>query len=109
MTFFVNSLFPKNRGIYAILKGTYSGQFVVFIKQTEQHYSFLTLPDKQELNVPVDAFQRGIKNNIIEFIEKLPKKIYFVVEQEYNKLNKDDGLRRTKENNKSHKRSTSRT
>jgi hypothetical protein len=108
MFFNLKVYYPKARGIYAILKGTYSGQFMVFIKENIDEYVFLTLPDKKIQRVPADAFRRGMSNSIIEYIEKLPKKVYQVVEKEFLNINKTDGLCRAKENNKPNKRSISR-
>lgn len=100
---------PKPRGIYVILKGTLSGQFIVYIEEKNNNYIFLTLPDKNILEVPIDAFKRGIKNSILEYIEKLPRPVYCIVEKEFFNINKGNGLRRPKENNKPDKRSASRT
>ena len=70
MFFNLKVYYPKARGISAILKGTYSGQFMVFIKENIDEYVFLTLPDKKIQRVPADAFRRGMSNSIIEYIEK---------------------------------------
>jgi hypothetical protein len=107
---FFNKLFkhPFKRGIYAILKGSYAGEYLVFVKEQDNTYTFFSLPGKVILTVPKDSFDNGFNNKILDFVERLPKSVYKVVESEYNSLNIKDGLRRTKKNNKPYKRSDSR-
>lgn len=100
---------PQKRGIYAVLKGTYSGEYLVFIEEKKSEYTFISLPEKIILTVPKSSFDNGLKNKILDYIEKLPKSVYKVVELEYNSLNIKNGLRRTKEDNKPYKRINSRT
>jgi hypothetical protein len=98
---------PVHNGIYAILKGTYSGQYIVFMEKNNENYNFLTLPDKGLLVVPVKSFDNGIENKIIDFIEKLPVKVFKVVESQYKRLNITDGHGRAKKDNKPDKRHAS--
>lgn len=99
---------PFKKGIYAVLKGTYSGEYLIYIKEQEKTYTFFSLPGKLILNVPKESFDNGFKNKIVDYVEKLPKDVYGVVESEYNSLNNKDGSRRTKKNNKPDKRINSR-
>jgi len=98
---------PVNRGFYAVAGGTYGGDFLVFIKENNDSYDFITLPDKKPLEVPIDAFKRGIENRILDYITTLPKSVFSVVEMEYEKLNKHNGSSTTKADNKPDKRPTS--
>lgn len=97
---------PANRSIYAVLKGTYGGEFFTYIKKDKEEFIFLSLPEKIIRRVPFDAFARGIKNGVIEYITRLPKNVQEVVELEYNKLNTLNGHSTTKTDNKSDKRGT---
>lgn len=105
----LNKLFkhPFKRGIYAVLKGSYAGEYLVFVKEQEKTYTFLSLPGKIILTVPRDSFDNGFNNKILDYVERLPKSVFKVVESEYNSLNIKDGLRRTKKNNKPYKWSDS--
>lgn len=99
MSFFKNFWkHPTSRGMYAILKGTFSGDYIVFMKETDTSYECFSLPDKRIMNVPKESFDNGIRYNLLDFVEKLPKKVFLVVEREYKNLNNKNGLRRTEEN-----------
>lgn len=99
---------PKNRAIYAVLKGTYSGEYMVFLKKANTIIELISLPDKHILKVPEKDFKEGIQNGIIDYIQTLPRSVYRVVEEEAKRLNTRDGFCKTNKNNKPHKRSASR-
>jgi hypothetical protein len=102
-----NLLEPEERGIYSVLKGTFSGEFFVYITKKENGFLFFSLPDFKERLVPSDSFVTGINCGVLEFIERLPKNIFQEVELQHKKINNSNGLRRTQENNKPYKRTAS--
>ncbi len=69
--------------IYGVGSGRYTGKFFVFVEQTDHDKRFLTLPDMQVQIIPNEKFEVGVQNNIIEFQEVLPKKVYRVCKQQY--------------------------
>ena len=73
----------KPGSIYGVGSGRYTGKFFVFVEQTNHDKRFLTLPDMQIQIIPNKKFEIGIQNNIIEFQEVLPKKVYKVCKQQY--------------------------
>lgn len=99
---------PRERGIYAVLKGTYSGEYIVFLRRVSSILNFIAFPDKKILQVPEKDFREGLEGKFIDFIQSLPKDVYSVVEEEAKRLNKVDGLRTAKKDNKPHKRSMGR-
>lgn len=101
-----NKKHPVERGIYVILKGTYSGEFFVYISQTSTFFTFISLPDKIIRQVPTDSFNNGLKNKLVEFLEQLPLNIYNTVEHEYNLINNNNGHGNPKDYNKPNKRTT---
>ncbi len=105
---FDKKLHPKPRGIYAILGGTYSAEFFVFIKETNSHLVFFSLPDKIIRNVPRESFYNGVKNNLVEFIEQLPNKVYKTIELQLKGINTNttNGLRTTNKDSQPDKRGT---
>lgn len=107
--FFKRKTQPTPRGFYAVLHGTYKGNFFVFINQEFNNVNCLLLPDKQILKSPYKDFCKALKDEVFELVEKLPKKVFKTVEDEYLKLNNSNGLSRTKKNYKSDKRVTGRT
>ena len=90
---------PKKRGIYCILGGNYGGEFFVFLEEAENNFTFISLPNKEVRHVPKNSFNMGIKNKLVEYIECLPKRVFKVVEKEYNLLNTINEHSSTKTNN----------
>lgn len=98
---------PKSRGIYVVLKGTYSGEFFVFINQTTTYINFISLPDKIKRIVPLESFYNGLANGVIEYLENLPVNVFKTVEEEYKNINTINEFRHSNKDNKSNKRSAS--
>jgi len=76
---------PKKRYIYAVTKGSFLGELLVFIKQDKEQYNFLSLPIMTNRNIPELKFILGIEQKIVEVVEKLPKNVYKVCEAQYKK------------------------
>ena len=73
------------KDIYAVQTGDYIGQMFVVVDPTEDTIGCLSLPKMENIKVPRESFDNGRNNNIITLVEKLPKKIYSVVEAQYKK------------------------
>lgn len=76
---------PKKRYIYAVTGGKYLGELLVFMEQRGDDAVFLTLPDMKNRNIPVAKFNFGVKENIVEVVEKLPRAVYNVCKLQYKK------------------------
>lgn len=61
------------------------GEFWVLMDKNDE-YVFLSLPDFKIRNVTQDKFDIGVKENILEFQEKLPKDIFNDCLEKYNTL-----------------------
>ena len=90
-----NNLLPKHKGIYAVIRGTYSGEYFVYMGPDNDNFKFYSIVDKKTHCMSLDVFQRGIKNNILDFVQILPHKVFDIVEKEFNAINNKNGLRRT--------------
>lgn len=101
-----NKEHPKKRGIYVVLGGTYSGEYLVYINSKPSFHIFLSLPSKAIREVPENSFTTGLKNKLVDFIEQLPYKVYNTVELEFNRINTKDGLSKSNKDNKPDKRTT---
>ena len=76
---------PAPRGIYAIDKGDYVGEFFVYVKTMDTgEHCFLGLPKMEKRLVPAESFNSGIKNKIMVFVQKLPKPIHKICCQQYD-------------------------
>jgi len=81
------------REVYAVQTGDYVGQMFAIVDPTEDVIGCLSLPKMENIEVPIESFENGRNNDIIKFVEKLPKKVYSVVEAQYKK-NEDPNNRR---------------
>lgn len=71
--------------IYAVNGGDYMGEFFVLVEH-ESDLIFLSLPDFHIRRVPIDKYDIGIKEKILEFQEKLPKDIFKECIKKYNEI-----------------------
>lgn len=82
---------PKAKQIYAVGTGTFVGEMLVYCKQDNEHYYFLSIPKNFNRKIPKDKFDYGIENGIIEFVKEIPKNVYKIcyIQHEYNEKNDD--------------------
>ncbi|NBW57102.1 hypothetical protein EBR43_04825 [bacterium] len=86
---FAKKITPTERGVYAVEHGDFVGEFFVFIKTNlDGSYEFLCLPKMIRRTVPEQSFASGIKDKIINFVEKLPKNVYKMCQAQYESPNK---------------------
>ena len=79
----------KSRGIYAVTAGQYLGQFFVFINTETDVYEVLSMPDNIPMKINKKDIEEGLKNNILDYIETLPKNVYEIACAEYvHRVNK---------------------
>lgn len=76
---------PKKGFIYAVTAGTFLGELFVYVEKTKNSYSFLSLPDMKIRDVPLDKFEFGLKNSILEPVKRLPRDIYNTCIKQFNK------------------------
>lgn len=76
---------PKPRASYGIPTGVYRGEIFCYIESIGNTHCFLSLPKMEVREVPEDKFEFGIANNIIEYIDELPKDVFTVVRAQYLK------------------------
>ena len=80
----------KRGDVYAVQAGDFVGQLFNFIKKDGEEYIFLLIPDMKIQKVPIDKFDFAKKHAIIEYVEKLPRNIFKVVQAQYDILSKKD-------------------
>ena len=81
------------REVYAVQAGDYAGQLFTVVDPKADFIGCLSLPVMENIKVPIESFENGRNNDIIKFVEKLPRKVYSVVEAQYKK-NEDPNNRR---------------
>jgi hypothetical protein len=87
--------------IYVVDGGTYGGDYLVLIKTDYVNFYFLNLGNMSPQNIEFETFQRGYKNKIVKFIEKLPKYVFYTCKQQYEQIN--NSTHESSETNKNYK------
>ena len=60
---------------YACQTGIHAGKMLIYIDKNSNQYGFLASPTMENLWVPIEQFDLGVKNNIIEYVERVPKTV----------------------------------
>ena len=81
------------REVYAVETGDYVGKMFAVVDPKKEAIGCLILPQMENVNVPIESFDNGRNNDIIKLVEKLPKKVYSVVEAQYKKNENPDNRR----------------
>lgn len=71
---------------YAVLAGDYHGEIFVFFKQIDNTLMFVSLPSMVLREVEISKLEIGLKENILDSLEILPKDVYEVIECHGNNL-----------------------
>jgi hypothetical protein len=79
--FFKNLFRPKSTkshsavfgSCYGVLAGKYVGEMFVFISEEGDILHFLSIPTMKNRSVPLKKYKYAISNNVLEYIERLPK------------------------------------
>jgi len=95
----IKSLFahPRQPFIYAVTAGKYLGELLVYAEKKSDNYIFLSLPDMGIRRIPVEKFDLGIKDKIVDVVEKLPAYVHRTCMMQYNK-NKGNTVALEREN-----------
>jgi len=81
------------REVYAVQTGDYVGQMFTIVEHSKDFIGCLALPLMENIKVPIESFENGRNNDIIKFVEKLPRKVYSVIEAQYKKNENTDNRR----------------
>jgi hypothetical protein len=85
----VTSLFKKKATcdlegrMYAVTTGDYAGEILLFIKQIEDIYWFLSVPLNINREVPKDKFELATNCDILDYIGDLPNDIFKTVKAQF--------------------------
>ena len=89
MKLFGNKSHPHTGYVYAVLTGTYVGEMLVYVQKQADNYQFISIPKNINREVPVDKFNLGISEKIVEPVEKIPNKIFSLLRKQFDyNLNK---------------------
>tara|TARA_R100000664_G_scaffold24123_1_gene33816 strand:+ start:2585 stop:2926 length:342 start_codon:yes stop_codon:yes gene_type:complete len=83
----------RKRDIYAVQTGDYVGKMFAIVDLKQDTIGCLILPQMENIDVPKESFDIGRNNDIIKFVEKLPRNVYSVIEAQYKKNENTDHRR----------------
>lgn len=69
--------------MYAVVTGDYCGEMLAFIETQNNAHHFLSIPKNENRSVPVDKFEFGLNNGVVETVEKMPRYVYALLEKQY--------------------------
>lgn len=79
---------PYKRQLFAVTTGDYVGEMLAYMKTFDDKYAFLSIPKLAIRLIPRDKFQFGLDNNIVELVEILPRNVFKLLKQQFNKNEK---------------------
>lgn len=68
---------------YACQTGIHAGKMLIYIDKNSNQYGFLASPTMENVWVPIEKFDLGIKNGIIEYVERVPKAVRTVAKVKF--------------------------
>ena len=74
---------PKPRDMFACTTGAFCGEMFAFMEKKQETYKFLSVPKMIVREVPIDKFEIGLQEHIVEYVEHLPKKVWNILHAQY--------------------------
>lgn len=79
----------KKRDVFAVQTGDYAGQMFIVVDVDKDFIGCLSVPTMKNIKIPFNSFETGRNNDIIKFVEQLPREVYKVSEAQYKKNNEN--------------------
>jgi len=76
---------------YAVTTGTYVGEILVFVEETEEEFKFISIPKNINRTIPKEKFLLGLNQKIVEIVEQIPKSVFKLLKKQFefnSKINK---------------------
>ena len=83
----------SKRQVYAVQTGDYAGQMFIIVEPNKDSIGCLSIPTVKNVKVPTNSFEHARNNNIIKYVEKLPRSVFKISAAQYFK-NENSGNRR---------------
>lgn len=74
---------PKLGRAYSVTCGDHVGKLFIFIKKMDENYGFLSIPDMENHILPKKEFDMGLKNDILDYVEKVPSYVRKTVKAKF--------------------------
>jgi hypothetical protein len=76
---------PRKKTAYAVTKGAFLGEILIYVCSISTHHCFLSIPKMENRQIPKEKFDFGLENGILEQVESLPGNVFDTVEKQYKK------------------------
>lgn len=84
----ISSLFnkkhPKKGHAYAVTTGCFVGEMLVFVEKQKDEYSFISIPKNINRVVPIDKFELGLSEGIVDPVEQIDSKVCKLLFKQYD-------------------------
>ena len=74
---------------YAVTQGNLLGQILIYVESTKTHKCFVTIPKLENLEIPKEIFDSGLKSGIVEFIERVPNEFRKTIALQFEQNKKE--------------------
>ena len=71
-----------------------AGQMFIIVDTNKESVGCLSIPTMENVKVPLDAFEHARNNDIIKYVEKLPRRVFKVSAAQYFKNENSDNRRK---------------
>ena len=75
--------------MYACVAGDYVGHMFMYFDKNDKEYAFLKIPTMENFNIPKIAFDSGLKNGILEFVDRPPKHVRNICKAQFQANGKE--------------------
>lgn len=79
----------KEGALYACSAGYWAGHSFIYITSNEDEWGFLELPKMTNVWISKEKFDFGLKNDIIEYVERVPRAIRTVCKKQFDENKKE--------------------
>jgi len=76
---------PRKGDIFAVHRGDYAGEMLIYIEMKGGEYCFLATPTMENRKVPLKVFDNARNTGIIKYVEKAPRYVVDVSVSQYQK------------------------
>jgi len=74
---------PHRGHAYAVTTGNFVGEMLVYVKQLGAEYSFISIPKNINRNVPVEKFELGLNEGIVDHVDQIDHKVCKLLFKQY--------------------------
>lgn len=80
---FFSNKHPKKGHAYAVTTGCFVGEMLVFVEKHQEDYSFISIPKNINRAVPIDKFELGLNEGIVDPVEQIDRKVCKLLFKQY--------------------------